>query len=218
MMGVMREADGPVVAGAAAKAELRAGLRAARALVPPADRAQVAAALADRVLALPELAGAGTVAGYVSTADEPGTGPVLDALVAAGHRVLLPVLLPDFDLDWSIYTSAADLAERTGRPRLREPVGDRLGVDAVAAAGLLLVPALAVGAGGLRLGQGGGSYDRALGRVARGTVVAALLYDGELLPDVPSEAHDRRVTMAVLPSGVVRFDSGGMDSGRVGVR
>lgn len=193
--------------GAAAKAAVRARLREARRLRPEPERVAAAEALADLVLGLPELAGVTTVAGYVSTAGEPGTSVLLDALVAAGVRVLLPVLLDDFDLHWAAYTGSARLmgSAVAGRSRLLEPAGARLGVDAVASAGLVLVPALAVGPDGVRLGQGGGSYDRALERVPAGVAVAALLYDGELLPDVPSEPHDRRVTLVVQPSGVVRF-------------
>ena len=52
---------------------------------------------------------------------------------------------------------------------------------------MVLVPALAVDRTGMRLGRGGGSYDRALGRVPVGTFVCALLYDGEVLDRVP---HD----------------------------
>ena len=89
------------------------------------------------------------------------------------------------------------------------PDDDLLGVQTVAEADLVLVPALAVGADGTRLGRGGGSYDRALARVPAGVPVVALLYDGELLPAVPSEPHDRRVTAVVTPSGVHRLGDAG---------
>jgi 5-formyltetrahydrofolate cyclo-ligase len=56
----------------------------------------------------------------------------------------------------------------------------------------------------MRLGRGGGSYDRALGRVPVGTFVCALLYDGEVLDDVPRGPHDRPVTAVATPSGVSR--------------
>ena len=65
-----------------------------------------------------------------------------------------------------------------------------------------MVPALAVDRHGHRLGRGGGSYDRALARAAPGAVVVAPVYEDELLDDVPAEAHDRPVHLAVLPSGV----------------
>ena len=67
---------------------------------------------------------------------------------------------------------------------------------------MVLVPGLAVSTDGLRLGAGGGSYDRALGRVPVGTFTCVLLYDGEVGRDVPVEPHDRPVTAAVTPRGV----------------
>ena len=78
------------------------------------------------------------------------------------------------------------------RRGLREPDGAAAGLDAVAGADVVAGPGLAVDARGTRLGRGGGSYDRALPRVPAGRPVVALLYDGELLPVVPSEPHDRR--------------------------
>ena len=84
-------------------------------------------------------------------------------------RVLLPALLPDNDLDWGAYTG-------TGLPRARparramdlfEPAGERLGPDAVLEADVVLLPGLAVDARGMRLGRGGGSYDRVLARLER---------------------------------------------------
>jgi 5-formyltetrahydrofolate cyclo-ligase len=68
-----------------------------------------------------------------------------------------------------------------------------------------VVPALAVDRRGSRLGRGGGSYDRALARVPAGRPVLALLYDGECPEVVPTEPHDRRVTVAVTPHAVLRF-------------
>ncbi len=61
------------------------------------------------------------------------------------------------------------------------------------------MPALAVDARGYRLGRGGGSYDRALARVSGQVPTIALLYDDELLPTVPTEAHDQRVRLAARP-------------------
>ena len=69
-------------------------------------------------------------------------------------------------------------------------------------ADVVLVPGLAVSPTGLRLGRGGGCYDRALGRVPVGTFTCVLLYDDEVGLDVPVEPHDRPVTAAATPSGL----------------
>jgi 5-formyltetrahydrofolate cyclo-ligase len=145
------------------------------------------------------------VAAYISIGTEPGTGSLVDQLLAAGRRVILPVLLPDNDLDWAEY-HGSDALMPGGRGTL-EPAGPRLGTDAVATADVVLAPGLAVDRTGMRLGRGGGSFDRALSRVPVGTFVCALLYDGEVLDAVPANEHDRRVTAAVTPSGFTWFSS-----------
>jgi 5-formyltetrahydrofolate cyclo-ligase len=145
----------------------------------------------ERVLA-PLLADATQVASYLALGGEPAVVP--------RPGWLLPVLLEDDDLDWAVY----DGRLAPGRRGLQEPVGPRLGVEAVAACDLVLVPALLVDRRGNRLGKGGGSYDRALRR-ARGLTVA-LLHDGELVEQLPAEEHDVRVAAVATPSlGLVRL-------------
>lgn len=167
---------------------------------------EAAHAIAGHLLATPEVRRAATVAAYVSVGTEPGTGPLLDALRALGRRVIVPVLLADNDLDWAVYVGPRDV-ERAGRGLL-EPTGPGLGLEAVATADVVLTPGLAVDRTGMRMGRGGGSYDRALGRVPVGTFTCTLLYDGELLDEVPADRHDRRVTAAVTPSGLTRLRRG----------
>jgi 5-formyltetrahydrofolate cyclo-ligase len=188
------------------KAELRAQILRARRELTASEREAAARAMAETVRGLPECAGKGTVTAYLSVGTEPGTGPVIEALRKAGTRVLLPVLLPDNDLDWAEYRGPHALV-RTGRG-LFEPTGPRLGPDAVAQAQLILLPGLAVDAQGVRLGRGGGSYDRALARVRRAAAHPALfvlLYAHEVIASVPNEPHDHLVDAALTPQGVHRF-------------
>ncbi|MGY0059095.1 5-formyltetrahydrofolate cyclo-ligase [Streptomyces sp. LZ34] len=170
------------------------------------DIADAQSRLACRALELPELAGAGTVAAYVSVGSEPGTRDLRKSLRARGVRVLLPVLREDNDLDWG-QDEGPDRLVRAKRGLL-EPDGPRLGPDAVTGADVVLLPGLAVDRRGLRLGRGGGSYDRVLARLDRAgarPALVVLLYDGEVLDEVPGEAHDRPVQAAVTPSAVHRF-------------
>jgi 5-formyltetrahydrofolate cyclo-ligase len=111
--------------------------------------------------------------------------------------VILPVLLPDGDLDWASYEGPDSLAP--GPRGLLQPVEPVRGAGTVARADVVLVPALAVDAAGNRLGRGGGSYDRALARVGGQVPVIALLYDAELLPAVPVMPHDQRVRAVARP-------------------
>ncbi|MFF2922064.1 5-formyltetrahydrofolate cyclo-ligase [Streptomyces celluloflavus] len=215
------------------KRRLRRGLLEVRRALPADAVAASGAALARRARELDELrtpGGAGTgaeraasgvppaprtVAAYVSVGHEPPTRDLLDALRAAGVRVLLPVLLPDNDLDWAGYEGAGHLVP-AGRGLL-EPDGPRLGPEAVTGADVVLLPGLAVDGRGRRLGRGGGSYDRVLARLARAgadPALVVLLYDTEVLAHVPAEPHDRPVHAAVTPSGVHRFARAGGPGGR----
>ncbi|WP_405898275.1 5-formyltetrahydrofolate cyclo-ligase [Streptomyces sp. NBC_00727] len=189
-----------------AKALLRHELLAARRLLTDQDAERAAAVLARHALALPELGGARTVAAYVSVGREPGTRALLDALRARGVRVLLPVLLTDNDLDWAPYEGAEGLV-KAGRGLL-EPAGERLGPDAVLEADAVLLPGLAVDARGMRLGRGGGSYDRVLARLTAAGATPALvvlLYANEVAERVPAEPHDFPVHAVVTPQGPRRF-------------
>ncbi|MEU6115731.1 5-formyltetrahydrofolate cyclo-ligase [Streptomyces sp. NPDC047117] len=190
----------------ARKRALRQDLIEVRNSFPRDDVSATGSVLSERALQLEELAEARTVAAYVSVGREPSTRALLDRLRETGVRVLLPVLLPDNDLDWAAYEGPERLV-KAGRGLL-EPAGPRLGPEAVTEAEAVLLPGLAVDRRGLRLGRGGGSYDRVLARLERAGATPALvvlLYDGEVLAEVPAEAHDRPVQAAVTPSGVHRF-------------
>jgi 5-formyltetrahydrofolate cyclo-ligase len=188
---------------APAKVALRDQLLTARRRLPLAVRSSLATSLASVVVDVPEVRRAATIACYVAVGSEPGTAALLDALAASGRRVLLPVVLPSRDLDWAPYDGPASLTPAAFG--LLEPSSPPLGLAAVATADVVLVPALAVSPRGDRLGRGGGSYDRALGRVPVGTFVSALVYDEEVGLDVPVEPHDRPVTAVASPSGITRF-------------
>ena len=173
------------------RTELRARRRelaAARDLTGDGDR------LAGHVLGLLGELGIGAgavVTSYVAVPGEPPTAPLNAALAAQGIRVLVPITLPDFDLDWT------DATEESASP---------LGPDAVALADVVLAPGLAVDRHGTRMGQGGGCYDRALPRRRPGTPVVVLLHPGELVdaagPALPHQPHDQPVDAVLTADGV----------------
>jgi 5-formyltetrahydrofolate cyclo-ligase len=165
---------------------------------------QAGAALRDVLLGLPELQAASCVAAYVARSAEPDTAPILAELAARGVRVLLPVLQADMDLDWAV--DDGPRVHSTLTPSLLEPAGPSLGPDGIGQADVVLVPALTVDRTGVRLGYGGGCYDRALTRVRPDALLVALLHDGELTDDpLPVEPHDRRVHAVAMPSGLTRL-------------
>jgi 5-formyltetrahydrofolate cyclo-ligase len=180
------------------KAALRALLLAARSRLTAEQRSDAARLIRDALLSLPEVQMAGTIAAYYSIAAEPDTRGLVYALWKRGTYVLLPLLRPDCELDWASYEGPDSLV--AGPRGLREPGEPPRGIEAVARADVVLAPALAVDRAGNRLGRGGGSFDRALARVGPLIPVIALLYDDELVDQVPAEPHDVPVRTVARPS------------------
>jgi 5-formyltetrahydrofolate cyclo-ligase len=172
-----------------AKAELRARLSASRAARDPDPRAEVARA----VRCLAACAGVRVVAAYAARPGEPSTQQLVDALLAAEVAVLLPVLGPD--PDWAWYTGADHLV--AGRREILQPDGPRLGAGALERAGFIWLPGLAGTRDGRRLGTGGGWYDRALAWARPDATRGLLLFDDEVLDDVPTEDWDQPVDLIV---------------------
>jgi 5-formyltetrahydrofolate cyclo-ligase len=179
------------------KGTLRRRQVAARTAMPDSIRNESGRLIRDHVLEMPQVTSAGTIAAYYSVGTEPDTRGLIFALWKRGSYVVLPVLLPDGDLDWASYEGPESLAP--GPRGVLQPVEPVRGIGTVARADVVLVPALAVDVHGRRLGRGGGSYDRALARVGPQVPTIALLYDSELLPSVPAEEHDQSVRAVARP-------------------
>jgi 5-formyltetrahydrofolate cyclo-ligase len=171
------------------KRALRAHVRARRRQeVAGRDRAADAAWIAEEGLAAAATAGVdpgGWASVFESLPLEPPTHALVGALLRHGIRVMVPVVLADLDLDWA----------EVGAGHLR------LGREGIRDAGVVFVPALGVDPAGTRLGQGGGSYDRALPRASRNALLVAVVHPWEVLDtELPSDEHDQPVS-AVLAAG-----------------
>ena len=174
------------------KGDLRRLLRARRRqLVASRDLADDDAAIAAHLDALPPGAcprsAPATVLSYESLPHEPPTAAINTALRSRGHRVLVPITLPDMQLDWC---------------DLDDPGRTPFGIEAPAGADLVLAPGLAVDTAGTRMGQGGGCYDRVLPMLPRETPVIVLLHPGEHTSEpLPREAHDIAVPWVLTADG-----------------
>lgn len=185
----------------AAKAQLRAQIRAQRAAVAPAELVATAAAIAG--IAEPIIAAqppGARVACYLSGPTEPGTDALVLALLNHGLEVITPRVRAG-QLDWAVVNGTSELT--TGPFGIREVIGPSVGIDAdpLQQACLIFMPALAIDRRGVRLGQGGGYFDRTLAllndvgtnRPARIGVVNEV----EFLDALPEEPHDCRVDLAI---------------------
>ena len=191
---------------AAQKEELRQRIRRSRAARTPEQRGADAQGLAEHATYLMRSLGEAKpllMACYLAKDVEPGTDPLIARAHGDHAAVWVPRVRGD-DLEWVAYRPGTPVA--IGRFGVREPEGhairpaDLLGLD------LLLVPGMAVDPAGRRLGQGGGFYDRLLATLPRndegGPLVVVVLHDDELVDHVPTDDWDRRVDVALTPSGL----------------
>jgi len=166
--------------------------RQGRETVATADRARTSLILGRLTAELP----VGSVAAYLSERSEPGTAALVAALHAAGVTVLLPRL--QREPDWAEFQGPGSVGP--GRWGIPEPLTPALGASSLAGAGLIVLPGLLATPEGVRLGRGGGWYDRALLHASPGAPRWLLLNDDEVVDDLPVEAHDQPVTAIVTPT------------------
>ncbi len=184
---------------ASTKTQVRATIVAARRSLSQQIRDAETAELARHLAAV--VAPETTVCAYVPVGSEPGSIAVIDVLVARRVTVLLPVARQDSEgtplpLRWGRHTPGDLIDAPFG---LREPRPPWLPADAVAAAAVVFVPALAVDRCGVRLGRGAGYYDRTLPLAGPDTLLVAVVRDDELVTQLPSEVHDVPMTHALTP-------------------
>lgn len=162
-------------------------------------RTQHAARLAEAVNALAEARGAQLVALYHPIGAEADTRSLANALLAAGLDVAYPRLQADgVTMDFVACAGPASLRPRP-RSRLMEPVGPALAPEAL---DLVVTPALAVNAALVRLGQGGGSYDRYLPQLRADAVAVAAVLQACCLPWGPAGRRDVAVDLVCTERGL----------------
>ena len=150
----------------------------------------------ERLASSDLVAAAKVIALYRALPSECGTASLAGALQAAGKKICYPAVLPgtrplEFRRPADVFVAGAlGIEEPTGVPV------DGAEID------LLVVPALAVDARGGRLGRGRGHYDATLA-VLRATSVA-LVFESQLVPEVPVGEHDRRVAAVCTEARLFR--------------
>lgn len=183
----------------AAKKLRRTELLAARDRRPEAERHASTQALAAHVARIVAEHGWSRVAAYQPFGAEPGSPATWDTLRDNGIEVVLP-RIQGTDLDWASH----DGALTPGWRGILEPAGPSLGVAALSGVDTVFAPALAVDQHGVRLGYGRGYYDRALAHVAAGRPIIAIVYDDEVVDELPYGPYDHAVTHTLTPGTGLR--------------
>lgn len=182
------------------KHELRARLRRMREKLDPAACARHEEALARLLTGLDELRAVSVVLAHAATSDELDPAIAVRMLEARGVRVAYPRIEPKARLGLHF----ADPSElEPSRYGIREPAisAPRAAYDEIDA---VLVPGLAFDERGLRLGRGGGYYDRLLPLLRPDAVRIGIAYDEQVLERIPAEDHDVEMDLVVTPTRVLR--------------
>ena len=160
------------------------------------DMQAVGSGMAQALFALPCWQQAGTVLAFAALPDEPDTAAILRRTLAAGKRLLLPRVLSQTEMDWVEITALTQLV--AGHFGIAEPPAELPPTDPAALPGrlLALVPCMAAGQDGTRLGRGGGYYDRFLTTCPQAICIAAA-FDVQRLDRVYTDRYDYPVKMVV---------------------
>jgi 5-formyltetrahydrofolate cyclo-ligase len=183
-----------------AKRDIRKRVLAARDAIDATQRAADADAVTDRLLALPEIAGARSALAFWSFGSELPTQPLIHALDERGVTVSLPAIV-EGDLEVRAY--------RLGDPTTVTPFGAREPADGrrldPAELDVIVTPAVAYDRSGRRVGYGGGFYDRFLPMTRTDAFRVGMGSSVQLLDeDLPAGAFDLRVDAIVTPDEIVR--------------
>jgi len=184
------------------KPAIRAEARARRRIMTQDERAAGNRGISSELIALARELDARKIGCYLSTIDEPPTREFIDWAIESDREVLIPVSREDGLLDWALVDRGDEQVDFLGMPI---PTSELLGPIAVDSVDLLIIPASQVDVRGARMGWGRGYFDRMLGSMAHRPPVFAVVYDHEVVDEVPVEAHDQSVDGVVTPSGTRRF-------------
>lgn len=190
-----------------AKQRIRRAVSTGLAGLTPGDQAGAGQRVAERVLSLAELRRPQRVLAYAATPRELPTATLIDALLAAGHAVAVPVVTGDRSMRARCVGAGGIRGFASGPLGVPEPPpASRDDPDAwMATPTLALVPGVAFDPrSGARLGRGGGFYDAWLAEHP-GVVAVGLCFDEQRVEGIPEGPHDRRVEALVTPSGTLRF-------------
>ena len=146
-----------------------------------------------------------TVMLFLNFREEVETTALAEAMIAGEKRLILPrcaphgILLPIEvrDLNQDIEPGAYGIRE----PKLTLGVVEPSEID------LIIVPGSGFDLQGNRLGYGGGYYDRFFMLLNPLIPKIALGFECQIIPEVPVDQHDAKMTMLITEKGVYNFKS-----------
>ena len=173
------------------KVALRKMILKARRSLPAEYRQRASKAIMARLLECEAYRRAEAVMAYASMADEVQLQGLLEHSLKAGKLLALPYVISQGLMGAARVKSLAALTEGAyGILTVAEEGREMLPPGSL---DLIVVPGVAFGLDGSRLGMGAGFYDRFLSESEPQALRIALCFDCQLAEEIPMEVHDQRV-------------------------
>ncbi len=185
------------------KADWRREVRRRRQALTPEERFERSRRIADRVLALPEIARAQTIMAYLARAEEVATADLLGELAARGKRLAVPVTRPAEERIIPILLPADESELVRGAMGILEPAPENSRPVAAGEIDLVLVPGVAFDVSGSRIGYGKGYYDRFFQAQPMTAGRIGLAFEVQIIPAFQREAYDWPVEQIVTEDRII---------------
>lgn len=189
--------------GAVEKAQARHELLKKRDALNADERREKSTAIAEKLLSLPEYKSASVIMFYVSYRSEVATRSMIEAAINDGKRVVVPKV--DRKTKRLRLFEISDLHKdlEAGYMGIYEPVEGHARPARPEELDIIVMPGVGFDAGCRRIGYGGGYYDRLLEEVGENTKLVAVAFEAQMMDEIPSEEHDRRVHRVLTESRMV---------------
>lgn len=168
-----------------AKPEIRRSLHAALRETAPGARSLWSASMRTHLLSSAAWTNSATIMLFAALRFEPDLVPLVET--GTGKRLLFPVLEDDRITAREVQSAEQLLTSPNG---IREPAPGRCPAVPPEEINLVIVPGLAFGADGSRLGRGKGHYDRFLAALPGSAIRCGACFACQLMETLPAESHD----------------------------
>ncbi|MBO4853189.1 MAG: 5-formyltetrahydrofolate cyclo-ligase, partial [Schwartzia sp.] len=183
------------------KRALRKRMLTARRALSADERAAYSSTITERLLSHQALTEAKTIFAYAATEDEVQTETLLSRLIDMGKRVAIPWITGKRMMEAALVSSMDAL--ETGAYGILTVREERREILPPEEFDCVIVPGVAFGMDGTRLGMGGGYYDAFLPKAARAVKVAAA-FQCQITEDIPKLPYDCGVDWIVTEQGVFK--------------
>ena len=183
------------------KRDLRRRMLACRRALSVEERASRSAVITEKLLSLDAVQKARTVFAYAAMKDEVQTESLIASLLDRGKRVAIPLVIGKRSMEAALVPSMDAL--ETGAYGILTVRAEQREILPPQEIDCVIVPGVAFGLDGSRLGMGGGYYDAFLPRAERAVRVAAA-FQCQISEDIPSLPYDCGVDWIVTEQGVFK--------------